>query len=47
MVEQVKKFAFDEERSKADPDKDFFFFSFNEATYFFLKEKWKKIHAKF
>lgn len=34
MVEQVKKFAFDEERSKVDPDKDNFFFSLHEATSF-------------
>lgn len=29
MVEQVKKFAFDEERSKVDPDKDIFFLYVN------------------
>lgn len=41
MVEQVKKFAFDEERSKVDPDKDIFF-SLHEATSFFLKGKEKE-----
>lgn len=46
MVEQVKKFAFDEERSKADPDKDIFF-CFPWSNIFFLKEKGKKIHANF
>lgn len=41
MVEQVKKFAFDEERSKVDLDKDILF-SLHEAVYFFLKGKEKE-----
>lgn len=40
MVEQVKKFAFDEERSKVDPDKDIFFFTWSHI--FFLKGKEKE-----
>lgn len=41
MVEQVKKFAFDEERSKVDPDKDNFFFLYMKP-HLFLKEEEKE-----
>lgn len=47
MVDQVKKFAFDEERSKVDPDKDIFFFLYMKPHLFFLKEKKKKMRANF